>query len=257
MFYYYGGKRRLAGFYPRPRHDVIVEPFGGSAAYALYHLDPARTAAPVKRAIVVEKDPRVCETWERLLAMEPDELRSYPIPEVGARTEDFLLMTAAASNRIARTRSMLVTERMPTVIERMFRQIAELLPHAKGKVEVIKGDYRLAPDVEATWFIDPPYHVNGRPQSRGMGYAEECNSFSLDYEALAEWCRARRGQKIVCEQSGATWLPFEHLRSARNSIGNKSDEVFWTDPVDQLELTVPGNERTRGGEPRSPDVTLI
>ena len=34
MFYFYGGKRRLARYYPQPQHRVIVEPFAGSAAYA-------------------------------------------------------------------------------------------------------------------------------------------------------------------------------------------------------------------------------
>jgi len=236
VFYYYGGKRRLAPFYPPPLYDVIVEPFGGSAAYALRHLDPAKGARPVERVVVVEKDPRVCETWERLLAMEPGDLDGYPIPNVGERTSDFLLMTAACSNRIARTTSMIVTPRMPTVIARMFRQIASLLPHAKGRVEVIHGDYTEAPDLEATWFIDPPYQVNGRARAgtdrpQGMGYARDCDSSSLDYEALAEWCRRRRGQKIVCEQSGAAWLPFRHLRWARDSIGNKAAEVVWVDPV--------------------------
>jgi site-specific DNA-adenine methylase len=234
MFYYYGGKRRLAGFYPPPVYDVIVEPFGGSAAYALRHLDPSKRARPVKRVVVVEKDPRVCETWERLLAMDSSDLDDYPIPKVGERTDDFLLMTAATSNRIARTKNMIVTPRMPIVIERMFRQIAEALPHARGRVELIEGDYTDAPDIEATWFIDPPYHVNGRPQSKGMGYAEGCNSYSLDYNALARWCREQRGQKIVCEQSGASWLPFRPLRSARDSIGNTADEVVWLDPDDQL-----------------------
>jgi hypothetical protein len=125
---------------------------------------------------------------------------------------------------------MTVTKRMPVVLHRMFRQIAAVLPHVKGRVEIIEGDYSNAPDIEATWFIDPPYHVDGRPQSRGMGYAEGCNSHSLDYAALAEWCRDRRGQKIVCEQEGATWLPFQHLRHARNSIGNMATEVVWSDP---------------------------
>jgi hypothetical protein len=140
-------------------------------------------------------------------------------------------MTAACSNRIARTKSMIVTERMPVALERMFKQIAAVLPHVKGRVEIIEGDYTDAPDIKATWFVDPPYHVNGRPQQRGMGYAEGCNSDSLDYEALAKWCRRRRGQKIVCEQAGADWLPFEDLRLARNSIGNSATEVVWEAPI--------------------------
>jgi site-specific DNA-adenine methylase len=242
MFYYYGGKRRLARFYPAPLYDVIVEPFAGSAAYSLRHLDPAKRARSVERVILVEKDPRVCETWDRLLAMDADDLTKYPIPAVGQRTSDFLLMTAACSNRIARTQEMIVTKRMPVVLRRMFRQIAAVLPHARGRVEIIHGDYTDAQNIEATWFIDPPYHVNGRAQSRGMGYAEGCDSYSLDYDALATWCRARRGQKIVCEQEGATWLPFEHLRPARNSIGKNMTEVVWADPA----LATPTLDLERG-----------
>jgi len=239
VFYFYGGKRRLARFYPPPRHSVVVEPFAGSASYSITHLVPVKGVRRIERAILVEKDPRVFELWERLLAMDPGKLLDYRIPEAGERTSDFLYMTSACSNRIARTQEMTVTTRIPVVIKRMFRQIAAVLPHVKGRVEIIHGDYAQAPDIEATWFVDPPYHVDGRPQSRGMGYAEGCNSFSLDYDALAAWCRARAGQKIVCEQEGATWLPFEHLRPARNSIGNKTTEVVWTDPPAPLASQAP------------------
>jgi site-specific DNA-adenine methylase len=231
MFYYYGGKRRLARFYPAPQHGIIVEPFAGSAAYSMRYLQPTGSSPLVDRVILVEKDPLVCELWRRLLAMEPDDLLNYAIPEPGDRTSDRLVMTSACSNRIARTAEMTVTNRMPDVLERMFRQIASMLPHVKGRIEIVEGDYTQAPDIEATWFIDPPYHVDGRAQSRGMGYAEDCNSHSLDYEALADWCRSRRGQKIACEQYGASWLPFKHLRHARNSIGNMAAEVVWTDPA--------------------------
>lgn len=232
MFYFYGGKRRLARFYPSPAHRVVVEPFAGSAAYSMRHLVPVGGRRAVDHVILVEKDRRVYETWTRLLSMDVQDLLEYPIPEAGQRTDDFLLMTSACSNRIARTAEMTVTTRMPVVLRRMFRQIAEVLPHAKGRVEIVHGDYRDAPDIEATWFIDPPYHVDGRAQSKGMGYAEGCNSYALDYDALGAWCRERRGQKIVCEQDGAAWLPFEHLRFARNSIGNKAAEVCWVDPLE-------------------------
>lgn len=233
MFYYYGGKRRLAKFYPAPEYSTIIEPFAGSAAYSITHLIPPKGVAAsfVERVILVEKDPRVCEIWDRLLKMDPAKVRELPIPKAGARIDDFLLMTSACSNRIARQKEMVVTTRMPVVLKRMFKQIATVLPHVKGRVEIIEGDYTAAPDVQGTWFIDPPYHVGSRAQQRGMGYAEECNSASLDYEALAVWCRSRCGQKIVCEQHGAEWLPFEHLRLARNSIGKNTNEVVWVDPA--------------------------
>jgi hypothetical protein len=230
VFYFYGGKRRLARFYPPPQYKVVVEPFAGSAAYSVTHLVPVKGVRAINEVILVEKDPRVCAIWRQLLAMSTDDILNYPIPKAGERTSDFLLMTSACSNRIARTQEMTVTKRMPLVLKRMFKQIAAVLPHVKGRVEIIEGDHKKAPDIKATWFIDPPYHVNGRPQQRGMGYAEGCNSYSLDYDALAQWSRSRQGQKIVCEQEGATWLPFEHLRLARNSIGRNTTEVVWLDP---------------------------
>lgn len=230
MFYFYGGKRRLARYYPAPDYKVVVEPFAGSAAYSVTHLVPVKGKRAVDKAILIEKDKRVYDTWVKLLALDVDEVLNYPIPHAGERTSDFLLMTSACSNRIARTEEMTVTTRMPVVLKRMFKQIAAVLPHVKGRVEIVHGDYTEAGNIEATWFIDPPYHVDGRAQSRGMGYADGCDSYSLDYEELAEWCRARRGQKVVCEQEGATWLPFNHLRFARNSIGNKASEVMWSDP---------------------------
>jgi hypothetical protein len=52
-FVYYGGKWRAAPRYPAPRHDVIVEPFAGSAGYALrYH---------ERKIILVEKDAVLAE----------------------------------------------------------------------------------------------------------------------------------------------------------------------------------------------------
>ena len=38
MFYYYGAKNQLAKHYQPPAHNLIIEPFGGSGAYSIYHL---------------------------------------------------------------------------------------------------------------------------------------------------------------------------------------------------------------------------
>jgi hypothetical protein len=88
---------------------------------------------------------------------------------------------------------------------------------------VIKGDFTSAPDIEATWLVDSPY------QRAGYGYVH--GSRGLDYPALAAWCRARRGQTIVCEAAGADWLPFSPFGSVVGMCGGaggaRSREAIW------------------------------
>ena len=183
----------------------------------------------VEKVILVEKDQRVYDTWIRLLGMDVDEVLTYPIPEAGERTSDFLLMTSACSNRIARTQEMIVTTRMPVVLRRMFRQIAKVLPAVKGRVEVIHGNYtdgqtlrrRGSSTRRTTLAVGRNNGEWGTP--RGATRRRSTTRGSRR-------CRTRPGQKIVCEQEGADWLPFEHLRPARNSIGVHTTEVVWSDP---------------------------
>ena len=44
---------------------------------------------------------------------------------------------------------------------------------------------------------------------------------------FGEWCRARQGQVIACENVGATWLPFEPLGSFKSSKGRSNEALFW------------------------------
>ena len=50
---------------------------------------------------------------------------------------------------------------------------------------------------------------------------------SVDYDRLGAWCRRLPGQTIVCEQAGATWLPFRPLATIKSTRGT-SEEVVWT-----------------------------
>lgn len=228
----------MAGLYPPPLFPVVVEPFAGSAAYSMYHLDS------LDRVLLFEKDERVCETWWRLLAMTPEEVLAYPVPKAGETTSDFLAMTTATSSAIARCNSMTVTPRIQQVMPIMLGQISRLVERAAKKVEVVCADYAAAANIEATWFVDPPYQqlpgtrTTKTVYPRGMGYRSGCDSESIDYERLAEWCLARRGQRIVCEQAGAAWLPFQHLAGSRDALGAMRAEVVWTDPEHQLRLPV-------------------
>ena len=229
IFYYYGAKSRYAGRYHPPQHRIVVEPFAGSAGYAVYHL----VRGNIDGAILIEKDPRVVELWHRLLRMTPAEVLALKPPGHGHYTTDFLWMTLAASNALAKIPGYGFSGRAKAAADKMLTRIAKMLPHVQGKVIIIEGDYaEKSPDIEATWFIDPPYQSTGlHPISRGNGYAKGCDTRSMDYTALAEWCRTRRGQTIVCEYEGADWLPFYPLHNGYNSIGDKHvTEAVWENP---------------------------
>jgi 16S rRNA G966 N2-methylase RsmD len=232
VFYYYGGKGVLASAYPAPKFPVIIEPFAGAASYSVYHL----IRRNADRAILVEKDPRTAELWTRLLAMTPYEVRALVrhMPAVGEKTSDWLWMTSATSNVAARCQELTVSPRMASVLPGMVRRIAAVLTYVKGRIEVHCGDYREAPEVEATWFIDPPYqphpakaNASSTPNPQGMGYARGCSADDLDFQALGQWAQSRPGQVIVCEQDGADWLPFRPLVSGFDSGGRLKTEVMW------------------------------
>ena len=58
-------------------------------------------------------------------------------------------------------------------------------------------------NVEGTWYIDPPY------QKQGIYYKH--SSKGINYDELSKWCLSRKGEIIVCENMGATWLDFKPL----------------------------------------------
>lgn len=86
--------------------------------------------------------------------------------------------------------------------------------------QIICDDYSASPDIEATWFIDPPYKGEG-----GMGYRH--SSAMMDYEALARWVRFRKGEVICCEGAEGDYLPFEKLLSLPGIAGKRSEEKIF------------------------------
>ena len=82
------------------------------------------------------------------------------------------------------------------------------------------GDYRNLPDIEATWFVDPPYQHGGK-------HYNPKNHKSFDYRELAAWCRSRPGHVIVCENELANWLPFKPIMTMNGRKKNYR-ECIWT-----------------------------
>jgi len=224
-FYYCGAKHALARRYPPPAHATIIEPFAGAAGYACYW------ATPQHRVLLFDRDPEIVALWHRLQAMDPRELAAMECPPIGARCHDPLINLAQTGNAIRpgweRWRNAKVTARQSLIWPTMRLRILRMLPTIRHWT-VTCGDYTDAPDLRATWFIDQPYHRQQR-RGRGDGYAHGADA--IDYDALGQWCRARQGQAIVCEQRGAEWLPFRPLAVAlATSPGPRRErvEVVWS-----------------------------
>lgn len=223
---YYGGKWRAAPLYPEPLFDTIIEPFAGAAGYSLRY--------PDRKVVLVEKNPKVAETWRYLLRVSAAEVRALPdlgadqtVNDLAIVEEARLLIgwwinkgTAAprirASSNMRRAVAGLEPRDPPSSWwgPQIRERIASQVDHVRHW-RLIEGDYTDAPDVEATWFVDPPY------ASAGKHYPTQPD----DFTALGTWCQARRGQVMVCENVGATWLPFIPFVDIKGNEGRSGGKV--------------------------------
>lgn len=208
MFYYFGRKGVSAKSYPAPAYPLVIEPFAGSMAYSLHYRPPF--------AIGIDADARVAALWHRLTAMTVDDIREHPAPVLGERTDDLWHQLGEASNSSLRKNFRTANELLVGRFEQQRRLALRHHKYAQQNIIYKHGDYRDAPDVEASWFVDAPY------------FGVDGYKHRPDFEQLARWVRARRGQVIVCEGEGAEWLEFvEHARP--RSIGNTHHaELIWT-----------------------------
>lgn len=237
FFRYYGGKWRSVerGLYPHPLHERIVEPFAGSAGYALHY--------PSREVVLVERDPVIAGIWRWLITTTPAEVLDIPpvddvadLPEgipLGARDLIGFSMNAAVSSP---RKTLSASARKLREQGRKFygwtaelrQRVADQVPHINHWT-IIEGDYTIAgPGYgrpshtrrPATWFVDPPYEQMGSHYK----YGSDC----VSYGHLADWCRSLPGQPIVCEASGADWLPFRDIGTAKSGPRSLSArEAVW------------------------------
>jgi len=228
LFYYYGRKKQIAKHYPSPNYDVIVEPFAGAAAYA-FHADNWK-----KQVILIEKDQRVADIWDWLInEASPQEIKNLPDLKPGEKSSEFLHIIHAATKQAFKYKTIKVTPVLARNWEISKRVMSENLDKV-AHWEIVCGDYTLAPDIEATWFIDPPYK-----NEPGMGYHH--SSAMMDYQALAAWAKIRKGEVIFCEGLFGDYLPFKPLLELKGVAGKTSKEVvFYQSKHQQSQLEMFG-----------------
>ena len=222
FFPYYGSKWNIARYYPA-RTGTVVEPFAGGAGYATFY--------GVKQAVLIDKDPIIAGLWAYLMRVGAAEIMALPeMPEVGDSVDNyaipqeakwligFWLNRGSAQPKKARTAYSARTDRAQLNWgARAKERIASQLPGLAGW-SIREGSYEAAPDVEATWFVDPPYGDKGKFYRIGFD----------QFDSLSRWCLQRNGRLIACEGPGAKWLPFYPLGSFKTSKGAATEFVYLT-----------------------------
>ena len=218
FFRYFGAKWMSARRYPYPTHSTVIEPFAGSAGYAIHF--------PERDVILVDADEAIAGVWTFLIGATPGDILALPTMQPGQSVDAFKSLSieekwfiglwinpGASGPRKTATAWCVGAEGWTDITRRRIARQVPLIKHWK----FIHGDYAKAPDVAATWFVDPPY------QGQGKQYRHS----DVNFERLALWCKARKGQVIVCENEGADWLPFQPSHYSKGWPGRRAAEVVW------------------------------
>lgn len=216
MFSYYGSKSKIVDYYPPPKHDKIIEPFAGSARYSLKWFD--------RDVTIVDKYDVVINIWKWLQSASEKDVTSLPTLYKGENIRElnlsepekqFLGMLAGVASTSPRWK---VSEyaSIQNGRKNQLQRIADQLYKIRHW-NIILGSYEDLENLEATWFIDPPYEFGGNGYKHGK----------IDYKHLAGWCKERKGQVIVCENTKATWMNFKPMKNLHGAM-RETVEAIWS-----------------------------
>jgi site-specific DNA-adenine methylase len=222
MFSYYGGKSKVIDLYHVPKYGKIIEPFAGSARYALKYWD--------RDVLLVDKYDVIVKLWQWLQKCSVSDIMGLPDVRTGQSLDDFNLsqeekwLIGFCINR---------GSAQPKKTAKEFNSWGENRKYISDQLFKIRdwtiraGDYTEVGNEAATYFVDPPYQFGGEWYVEGNG--------NMDYAALAQWCETRNGQVIVCENTKARWLPFSPLKGMGGQL-HKTTEAVWYNDVQQLSM---------------------
>lgn len=231
FFCFYGGKWRAAKKYPSPQYDTIIEPFAGAAGYSVRNYE--------NNIKLYDKDPTIVELWKYLISSSKSDIMSLPLIKENDNLKNMSYLSSPEKSLIgfwlnkgstspaAKPSSWMKSGLRPNSFwgEAIRNRIAEQVSYINHwSCECRSFDKIKETQIFSTWFVDPPY------QKQGHHY--RCSSNDINFDQLAAWCRNLKGQTIVCECEGATWLPFKQFQTIKSNpsrFGGKcSKEVIWT-----------------------------
>lgn len=224
MWSYYGAKTNIIHLYPPPRHDKIIEPFAGTARYALRYFD--------REILLVDKYEVITKIWQWLQKCEPKDILGLPRFKAGDNINDhaydcdeqrflvgFLVGFGFTNPRKTATPRL---RNRPNAMNYTIKKIASQLWKIKHW-KIINASYQDIDNQKATWFIDAPYQFGG--------HAYKFNNRHINYDELRQWCSTRRGQAIVCENSKATWMDFRPMIQQQCLSGKISEAIWCNQPT--------------------------
>lgn len=218
MFSYLGSKSKIIKLYPKPTNDLIIEPFAGSARYALEYFE--------KDIKLFDNNQLIVNIWNYLINASEKDILSLPDMDshVSVDVHSYLTPTEKAligfnlSRGKARPRK--TGHGQNNWNKNKIKIASQLYKIRHWKIE--KSDYKDIGNDLATWYIDPPY-INTQVKSNGERYP---TGDGIDYNHLAEWCINRNGQIIVCEGGSADYLPFTLLKTINTNTNGTTSKKF-------------------------------
>lgn len=232
MWSYYGAKTNIVHMYPKPIHSKIIEPFAGTARYALRYFD--------RDVLLVDKYEVVVRIWKWLQQCSQKDITGLPRFKAGdninthtysCEEERFLVgfLVGFGFTNPRQTATPRLRNR-PNAMNYTINRIASQLFKIRHW-EIRTGSYEEIENEKATWFIDPPYEFGG--------HCYKHSNKKIDYGHLQEWCLSRAGQTIVCENTKANWMPFKPL-VVQNVLTGANFEAIWSS-----EKTIYDNEQIK------------
>jgi len=241
MFSYYGSKSKIVQYYPSPSCDKIIEPFAGSARYSLRYWE--------KDILLVDKYKVIVDIWHYLQSASEKDILGLPrleykddLRKYNLSYEEYSFMGFLTVSGVSTPNNIVSANRKNkyATVDFQLNKIASNLYKIKHW-KIIHGSYEDIENENATWFIDPPYQFGGQ-------HYKEPNK-NIDFNLLANWCKSRLGQVIVCENTKANWMDFKPIIQIQGTLQTFTTEAIWTNfktQYDSVQLELGwGNKKER------------